>query len=181
MRTAEEIAFQHAPVGLIYAEDRVIRACNPHFCEVFGYDARALVGHSIEKLYPTAEEYRRIGALGHERMMGIGRYSDERIMRRRDGSLFWCRVRGQSLDPSAPFSRSVWSFADLSDSRPVTELTMRERQVAKMMAEGQTSKEIARNLGISPRTVDVYRMRLLDKFDARNGMELVARLSGIPL
>jgi DNA-binding CsgD family transcriptional regulator len=86
----------------------------------------------------------------------------------------------QSLDPAAPFARSVWSFADISESRPVTEMTTRERQVAKMLAEGLTSKEIARGLGISPRTGEVHRARLIARFGARNGLELIARLAGLP-
>ena len=181
MDDPQALAFENAPIGLIYAEDRVIRHCNARFCEMFGYARPELEGHSLSKLYPSSDEFQRIGEIGAEKMRGLGRYADERIMRRKDGTLFWCRVRGQSLDPDAPFARSVWSFADISDARPVTEMTQRERQVAKMLAEGLTSKEIARGLGISPRTVEVYRARLMEKFSARNGLELVAHLAGLPL
>lgn len=114
-------------------------------------------------------------------MRGNGRYDDERIMRRSDSSLFWCRVRGQSLILTDPFAHSVWSFADLSEVRPVTVLTRRERQVAMYLMEGKTSKEIARLLQISPRTIEAYRSQLLNKFNARNGAELIARLAGMPL
>jgi len=174
-------AFEHAPVGLIYAKERVILRCNALFCTTFGYRRPELENQSLSKLYPSSEEFQSVGRIGREKMMGLGRYADERIMRRRDGSLFWCRVRGQSLDTQAPFANSVWSFADISDNRPVTKMTARERLVAKMMAEGLTSKEIARKLGISPRTVEVHRARLIEKFGARNSLELVAHLVGIPL
>lgn len=177
----ESLAFDHAPVGLIYAENRLIRRCNPRFARMFGYRAEDLEGRSLSVLYPSMEEYRRIGDLGLHKMQGTGQYEDERIMRRRDGSHFWCRVRGQSLDADTPFARSVWTFADISERRPITEMTARERQVAKMMAEGLTSKEIARGLGISPRTVEVYRARLLEKFGARNSLELIARITGVPI
>lgn len=176
-----ELAFDHAPVGLIYAENRVIRRCNAAFAAMFGHERDQLEGQSLSKLYPSTEEYQRIGEIGIQKMRDLGLYADERIMRRKDGTLFWCRVRGHSLDPAQPFARSVWSFADISENRPVAELSTRERQVAKMLAEGLTSKEIARGLGISPRTVEVYRAKLIDKFGARNGLELVARLSGLPL
>ena len=175
------LAFDHAPIGLIFAEDRVIRACNRQFARVFGFWVAELINRPLSDLYPTIEDYHRIGDLGLRKMQGSGRYQDERIMRRRDGSHFWCRVRGQSLDPDTPFSRAVWSFEDISDHRPLTEMTPRERQVATKMVEGLTSKEIARELGILPRTVDVHRARLLDKFEARNSLELVARLTGLPL
>lgn len=175
------LAFEHAPIGLIYAESRVIRRCNRRFAEMFRHPVAVLEGKSLSTLYPSSEEYERIGALGLKMMQGTGRYEDERIMRRADGSHFWCRVRGQSLDPNHPFAWSVWSFADISEHRPTAGLTGRERQVAKLMAEGLTSKQIARALGISPRTVDVHRARLMEKFGAKNSLALVARLTGVPL
>lgn len=176
------LAFDFAPVGLLYSEDRIIRRCNARFSEMFGYGVDELQDTSLSKLYPSSEEFARIGQIGAKKMSSSGRYQDERIMRRRSGELFWCRVRGQSLDSAAPFARAIWSFADISDGRPVAHsLTTRERQVATMLAEGLTSKEIARALEISPRTVEVYRARLLDKFAARNSLELVAQLAGVPL
>ncbi|MBV2361515.1 PAS and helix-turn-helix domain-containing protein [Thalassococcus sp. CAU 1522] len=181
MQDLATLAFDHAPVGLIYSEDRVIRRCNPAFARMFEYPHDAFEGRSLSFLYPSDAEFERIGRLGAEKMSGSGRYRDERIMRRASGELFWCRVRGQSLEAATPFARAVWSFADISESRPATGLTTRERQVAKMLAEGLTSKEIARGLGISPRTVEVHRSRLMAKFNARNSLELVAQLAGIPL
>ncbi|MCT4654976.1 MAG: PAS and helix-turn-helix domain-containing protein [Cohaesibacter sp.] len=175
------LAFENAPIGLIVTHERVIRISNLRFAEMFGYRTADLEGRSLSQLYPSCEEFLRIGELGREKMLGTGRYSDERIMRKRDGTLFWCRVRGQSLTPDEPFHQAIWSFADLSATRPVTNMTQRERQVATLMTEGKTSKEIARDLGISPRTVDVHRARLMDKFNARNSLELIAHLSGIPL
>ncbi len=177
----ETLVFEHAPIGLIYAENRVIVRSNQKFAQMFGYANKALNGHTLSKLYPSLEEYQNIGDAGLREMKKTGTYQDERIMRRRDGSHFWCRVLGQSLDSNAPFARAIWSFADISDHRPIIDLTKRERQVAKMMAEGLTSKEIARDLNISHRTVEVHRARLLEKFGARNSLELVARLTGLPV
>ena len=114
-------------------------------------------------------------------MRDTGRYTDERIMKRGDGTLFWCRARGQSLTPDDPFQRGIWSFTDLSDERPLVELTHREREVAILTCRGLTSKEIGLELGLSYRTIEVYRARLLEKFQARKLAELVAKLSGMPL
>ncbi|MCO4777133.1 MAG: helix-turn-helix transcriptional regulator, partial [Lentibacter algarum] len=88
---------------------------------------------------------------------------------------------GQSLTPDAPFKRGVWSFADLSQERPLVALTTREREVAILTCRGLTSKEIGRELGLSYRTIEVYRARLQEKFRARKLAELVAKLSGMPL
>jgi DNA-binding CsgD family transcriptional regulator len=59
-----------------------------------------------------------------------------------------------------------------------TTLTLREREVAQQLATGATSKQIARKLGISPRTVEAHRARLMKKFEATTNGELVARLVG---
>lgn len=175
------LAFNHAPIGLIVTTERVIQQANLRFADMFGYTSTELVGRSLSQLYPSSEEFLKTGEMGLEKMQVDGRYNDERIMQRRDGSHFWCRVRGQSLTPDQPYQQAIWSFADISDTRTVTQMTKRERQVATLLSEGQTSKEIARTLEISPRTVDVHRARLMEKFNARNSLELVAHLAGIPL
>ncbi len=52
-------------------------------------------------------------------------------------------------------------------------LSRRERQVATLIAQGRSSKEIARVMGIGPRTVDTYRMRLMDKLDLHTVADVV--------
>jgi FixJ family two-component response regulator len=46
-------------------------------------------------------------------------------------------------------------------------LTPREREVLRRVARGQHNRDIAAELGISPRTVEVYRARLMEKIQAR--------------
>lgn len=173
-------AFEFAPVGLVLTRQRVVVRCNAHMCRIFGYARHEIEGQSLSILYPSHEEFARIGAIGLERMRRENYYADERIMKRRKGEHFWCRVRGQSLTPENPFERSVWSFADISNMRPIANLTLRERQIAMFMAEGLTSKEIARLLEISHRTVEAHRARLHAKLDARNTAECIARITGLP-
>lgn len=52
-------------------------------------------------------------------------------------------------------------------------LTAREREVLDAMVAGHASKEIARELGVSPRTVEVHRARVMEKMGARSVPELV--------
>ena len=61
-------------------------------------------------------------------------------------------------------------------------LTPRERQVFDGLIHGRSSKEIAQGLEISPRTVEVFRARVMDKMQAPHLPSLVraAVLLGLP-
>lgn len=56
-------------------------------------------------------------------------------------------------------------------------LTVREREILELLILGLHNKEVARKLGISPRTVEIHKARVLEKTGARNVAELV-RLCG---
>lgn len=51
-------------------------------------------------------------------------------------------------------------------------LTKRERQVAEKLAQGLAVKEIAAELGLSPKTVHVHRTNLMEKLNVSNDVEL---------
>jgi len=61
------------------------------------------------------------------------------------------------------------------DDRPIRPdfLTRRERAVLARVVGGDTSKEIGRELGISPRTVEFHRANIMKKFGAKNLADLV--------
>ncbi len=176
-----QLAFQLAPVGLIFSRQRHIVDCNERVCEMFGATPDQLVGQSFRILYPSADEYERTGARIAPIMNRHGLYADNRVMRRvggpRAGENFWCHVTGRAIDRHAPHAAGIWAFEDLSAQRPVTApLTPREREVAAQLTQGLTSKEIGRVLGISHRTVEVYRARLMRKYQAGTAAELVQKL-----
>jgi DNA-binding NarL/FixJ family response regulator len=62
-------------------------------------------------------------------------------------------------------------------SRPLDLLTEREREVLRLVAQGLSTKEIAAQFDISPRTVDTHRANLMRKLDIRS----VARLTQFAL
>lgn len=60
----------------------------------------------------------------------------------------------------------------LDPDGPVAALTMRERQILNLAAQGRTNAEIARMLNISPKTVDNHRTNLMRKLDVHSAAEL---------
>jgi RNA polymerase sigma factor (sigma-70 family) len=52
-------------------------------------------------------------------------------------------------------------------------LTAREREVLDLMVKGKQNKQIAQDLGVSPRTIEIHRSRVMEKMDAHSVAELV--------
>ena len=177
MQADYQLAFEMAPVGLVLSRHRAMVDCNRHVCEMFGASREVLVGQSFQVLYPSAQEYERLGAHMAPILNTKGYYSDNRIMKRANGELFWCHVTGRALERDNPHAAGIWSFEDLSAQRPVkADLTGREREVAARLLEGLTSKEIGKALNISHRTVEIYRARLMRKYGASTAADLVHKL-----
>ena len=177
-----ESIFLQAPVGMCISENRVIQNANDTLAAMFGYTRAQLQGMSFLALYPTMDEFLRTGDRIIPIMTARGRYSDERIMRRADGELFWCHVTGNPMHGEEPLGAGIWTFEDVSEKRPVTaDLTPREREIAALLVEGKTSKTIARQIDLSPRTVEMHRAKLMRKFAAATSSELVHKLAGVSL
>lgn len=86
--------------------------------------------------------------------------SDVIIERVRAAVKVWREARGSERDGFANFpGRHL--------------LTGREREVLSQVARGASNKEAGRRLGISPRTVEVHRARIMDKLGAKNTADLI--------
>ena len=175
------LAFDLAPVGLVLSRHRTMVDCNQAVCNMFGTSREQLVGQSFQILYPSADEYERTGARIAPILNTQGSYADDRVMKRVDGRFkgetFWCHVTGRALNRNDPHEAGIWTFEDLSARRPVkAELTPREREVAALVMNGLTAKGIAKVLGISPRTVEIYRAKLMRKYEASTSADLVHKL-----
>jgi PAS domain S-box-containing protein len=176
-----KLAFELAPVGMALSRHRIIVDCNHSLCEMFGVARQDLLNQSFQLLYPSAVEYERTGERIAPLLNHHGTYTDDRIMKRVGGRFkgetFWCHVNGRALNPQTPHEAGIWTFEDLSARGPVkAELTAREREVATHLMRGLSSKEIAKALNISHRTVEIHRANLLRKYRAANTGELVLRL-----
>lgn len=71
--------------------------------------------------------------------------------------------------------RQVWQL-QASVSTRLAQLTPREREVLKLILVGRLNKQIADDLAISMKTVEVHRARTLEKMQVKTAMELAALL-----
>lgn len=178
MNDLTRIAFDHAPVGLVLTEHRIIRQANQTFCEMTGYKPNELINESFRRLYTSPAEFHAVRDIGLKPLRAGATYSDERLLRHSDGHALLVQFRARTMRPEDPLAQLMLSFTPLPDSPETKALTPRERTVVTGLSRGHTSKEIARDLGLSPRTIEDVRARLLRRFKTRNTTELLARLSG---
>ena len=175
------LAFDLAPVGMVLSRNRTMVDCNQRLCDMFGATREQLIGQSFVLLYPSADEYERTGQRIGPILNANGVYADDRVMKRVGGRLqgetFWCHVTGRALNRDAPHEAGIWTFEDLTARKPVkAELTAREREVAAHLMDGLTSKAIGRALGISHRTVEIHRVKLMRKDPASGAADLIQKL-----
>lgn len=79
------------------------------------------------------------------------------------------------------FAAALFPARDSSSARPVEELTPRELQVLRLLAEGQSNKTIARELGISEHTVKFHVNAILGKLNAQSRTEAVVTATRLGL
>ncbi|QCO54414.1 PAS and helix-turn-helix domain-containing protein [Pseudorhodobacter turbinis] len=172
-----EQAFDAAPIGIAVSSHRVLTVCNTSFAEMLGYARSDLLGQSFSILYPSHAEFDRVRNIGLRAMEEHSIYNDERMMQRKDGVRIWCRFSARTLTPNDPLAHLVMSFSQIRDQLDGVQLTKREREVLSGLSRGQTSKEIGREKGLSPRTIEDVRARLLRKFGVKSTSELLGRMS----
>lgn len=169
-----------SPLGLALARERRLVWVNEAFAAMFGYAREALLGQSFCMLFATQAEFERIGERLSATLQQQGSYRDERLMRRRDGLMQWFRVHGHTADREAPLQEVAWVFEPLQSGVEPEGLSPREREVLAGMIGGQSAKECARVLGLSPRTVEKLRGRLRQRYGVHKATALMGRALGMP-
>lgn len=72
-----------------------------------------------------------------------------------------------------PTITSVLGVNPSTAEEVLANLTPRERQVAELLASGRTVRDIAAELGISPKTLDIHRAKIKVKLRARTAIDIV--------
>jgi len=80
---------------------------------------------------------------------------------------------GGSYIASSIAQQLALSLLPGNDLNPIDKLSRREFQVMLMISQGLTNIEISDKLCLSPKTISTYRLRLLEKLDAQNEVDLI--------
>ena len=127
----QELILTNATVGILFARQRVLQRCNPRFEQMFGYEAGDLVGQSTAVLFASVEEYKEAGVQMYSHLATGETYVSERQLRRKDGSLFWCKVVAKAIDVKHPEEGTIGIYEDITAERASRESLVASRAAAE--------------------------------------------------
>jgi diguanylate cyclase (GGDEF)-like protein/PAS domain S-box-containing protein len=132
----QELILTNATVGISFARQRVLQRCNPRFEEMFGYDTGELVGKSSAVLFSSAEEFEAAGTRMYSELASGEAFVVERQLKRKDGSLFWCKVVAKAIDPKHPEEGAIGIYDDITAERETREsLEAKRLELERAVAE----------------------------------------------
>ena len=77
--------FRAAPTGIGVVQDRVIRQVNDKFCDMLGYSSDELIGLHSKFVYPSDEEFEKVGKEKYEQIKIKGTGTVETVLKRKNG------------------------------------------------------------------------------------------------
>ena len=108
----------NAMVGIAFTRERQFQHVNPRFEAMFGWERGEIISQPGSVVWPSAEAYAEMGRIATP-VLAAGEPLDmSSTMSRRDGSVFWARIRARAVDPNQPGSGgTIWIIEDVTEER----------------------------------------------------------------
>lgn len=112
--------FRAAPVGIGLLSGRILLDVNNRLCDMVGYSREELLGQNARMLYPTSEEYQRVGSEQSRQIAEDGVGTIECRWQHNNGHVMDVLLRSTPLDVSDPSKGVTFTALDIT-SRKKTE------------------------------------------------------------
>ncbi|MBN1815314.1 MAG: PAS domain S-box protein [Anaerolineae bacterium] len=126
--------FRAAPVGIGLVTDRMLQWTNDALSRMVGYTAEELKDQSARMLYPSQEEFERVGREKYAEIVGQGTGSIETRFLRKDGEIIDVLLSSTPIDPTDLSVGVTFTALDIT-KRKKAEEALRESE--HMLAEAQ--------------------------------------------
>jgi diguanylate cyclase (GGDEF)-like protein/PAS domain S-box-containing protein len=133
----------NASLGITFTRKRLFLHCNARFSEMFGWTNDELVGQSASIVYPSQEAFNEMRLLVTGTFLNGERFNTEVLMKRRDGTLFWCRMLAKAIDPGNRGKGSIFILEDITERKAAQEALLRARDDLELRVRDRTA-ELAR-------------------------------------
>ncbi|WP_298833849.1 PAS domain S-box protein [uncultured Piscinibacter sp.] len=120
-------------------EQRIVRI-NARHREMFGWSEDELRSNTLSVLWPEPSEFQRMRRQAVTKLRHRHGYECETQLKRRDGSLFWCLLQAQSVDPSNPIGGgTIWSAEDITERRQTQQALADARDAAEAASRAKSA------------------------------------------
>ncbi len=128
-----EVILNTLPLGLAWIKDRMVVWSNSSLLKMFLVDQDQLKPLSTESFFPSNDQFQNHGQMCYPSMEDGAPFQIDCQMRRSNGELFWCRLRGQNVKLENPDEGSLWVIEDIND----------EHQMKQALQDARDSAEAA--------------------------------------
>ena len=136
----QQLMFDNAAVGILFARDRMVQRCNRKLAEIFGYSPEELVGRSTRVFYLNEADYQGHGQEIFPVVTGGGTYVGETRVRHRDGHGFWVRATGRLVADATRTRDLIWIFEDVTERHHAEEALLRARDELEQRVVERTAE-----------------------------------------
>ncbi len=112
-----QILLDSAFVGIVFVKDRHFIRVNRRTELLFGYDPGEMDGVSTEIIYPDHAAYRAMSKYAYPVIDQGELFAGEVELVHKDGSRFWCLMRGHTLVQDQRLDGFIWILEDVTELR----------------------------------------------------------------
>ena len=111
--------FQAAPIGIGLVSERVLLEVNDKLCKLVGYSRDELIGKNARILYPSDEEYSRVGEEKYRQIDKQGTGSVETLFKCKDGRIKNVLLSSTPYDPANLSAGVTFTVLDMTERKKI--------------------------------------------------------------
>ena len=127
--------FRVAPTGIGVVKDRVMLEVNPQFCEMVGFSKEELIGKNARMLYPTQEEFEKVGKEKYRQIADSGTGIVETRLQKKDGSIINVLLASTPIDTDDHTKGVMFTVQDITKDRKAKEILQESEEKFRMITE----------------------------------------------
>jgi PAS domain S-box-containing protein len=170
--------FKASPVGIGVVSSRILLEVNDRLCQMTGYTAGELVGQSARMLYPTQEEFDRVGQQHYNQLHQTGTGSIETKWIKKDKTAIDILLNSTPLDPGNITSGITFTALDITErnqaGRALRESEDRYRKLVEISPDAVILHRDGKIIYVNPAAVRLAGANRSDELIGRDILDVVA-------
>ncbi|GAU07410.1 hybrid sensor histidine kinase/response regulator [Desulfoplanes formicivorans] len=123
--------FRSSPVGIGLVQNRIFTRVNQRFCEMLGYTEEELLGKPSSMIYPSREEFHRVGQEKYALIRKTGTGTVETRFLHKDGSILHVLLSSTPLDMDDHAKGVTFTALDITDRKQAVDALRQSQEHLK--------------------------------------------------